>query len=103
MSSKKSAVRVTRAASPAGPLSGPEAGQEATAASTPSTEAVSTVTLPVMETPQQRDVASPTSSAVRVFTPIETAPNSAEVASDAALQPLRPCNVATASMEELQT
>ncbi len=43
--------------------------------------------------------------AVEAFTPEKTAPNSAEVASDAALQSTQPppsCDIATTSLEELQ-
>jgi hypothetical protein len=68
----------------AGPKAVPEAGQEATSASTPFTQAASTVTLSAMEALQQQEVASPISPAVEAFTPEETAPNSAEAASDAA-------------------
>jgi hypothetical protein len=105
MSSKKSAARATRAAGPAGPATGLEAGQEATAASTPSTQAASTATLLATEALQQQEIASPPSPAVEAFTPEEIAPNGAEVASDAAPQPTQPpppCDVTTASLEELQ-
>ncbi len=87
MSSKKSAVRATRAAGSAGPAEGSEANQEATAASTPSSQATSTATLLATEALQQQEVASPTSPAVETFTPKETAPHSAGAASDAAPQP----------------
>jgi hypothetical protein len=105
MSSKKSAVRATRAAGPAGPALGTEAGQEATAASTPFTQAASTATLPATEALQQQEVASLTSSSVETFTPKETAQHSAEAASDAApqlTQPPQPCNITTVLLEELQ-
>ncbi len=87
MSSKKSAARATHAAGPVGLASGPEAGQEATAASTPSIQAASTATLSVTEALQQQEVASPMLPAVEAFTSEETALHSAEAPSDAALQP----------------
>ncbi len=64
-----------------------------------------------MEVLQRQEVVSPTSPVVEAFTPTETVPNSTEVASDTALHPMRPmlptqpqqpCNVITASLEELQ-
>ncbi len=50
MSSKQLAVKATRAAGPVRLASGPEAGQEETAAFTPSTQAASQATIPAMET-----------------------------------------------------
>jgi hypothetical protein len=58
-----------------------------------------------MEAPQQLEVASPTLPAVEAFTPEGTAPHSTEAVSDAAPQPTKPpqpCDVATASLKELQ-
>ncbi len=106
MSSKKSAARATRAAGPAWLVSGLEAAQEVTAASTPSTQAASTATPPATEALQQQEAASPTSPAVEAFTLKETVLHSAEAASDVAsqyTQPPQPCNVVTVSLEELQT
>jgi hypothetical protein len=60
------------------------------------------VTLPVTETPHQQEVASPTPPAVKAFTPEEIALNSAEGTSNMGSQPLLQCDVATASMEEIQ-
>ncbi len=68
MSSKKSAVMAMHTAGPAGPVSGPEAGQEATAASTTTTQAASTATLLATEALQQQEVASLTLPAVEAFT-----------------------------------
>ncbi len=105
MSSKKSAARATRTAGPARPAAGPEAGQEATAASTPSIQATSTATLLATKALQQQEVASLTSPAVEAFTPKGTAPQSTEAASNAApqpTQPSQPCDVVTTTLEELQ-
>jgi hypothetical protein len=73
-----------RTVGPAGPTPGAEAGPEATAVFTPSTQATSAATLPAREALQQQEVASPTLPAVEAFTPEETVLNSAEAASDAA-------------------
>jgi hypothetical protein len=82
MSSKKVTTRATRTAAPSRPGSGQEGGlaQEATATSTP----------------------SPTPPAVEAFTPEETALNSTESTDNMGTQPLLQCDVATASMEEMQ-
>ncbi len=90
MNSKKLAARAKHVAGPAGPVSGPEAGQEATAASTPPTQAASTATLLATEALQQQEVTSLKSPAVEAFTPEETALHSNEAASDAAPQPTQP-------------
>ncbi len=73
--------------------------------STPSTQASSTATLPATEALQQQEVASLTLTMVEAFIPEETAPHSIEAASNVASQPTQPplpCDVATASLEELQ-
>ncbi len=79
-----------RMAGPVGPALGPEAAQEATAASIPSTQAASTATLPASKVLQQQEVAFPMSPAVEAFIPTETALKGAGGASNVAPQPTQP-------------
>ncbi len=104
MSSKKVTTAAIRTAAPSRPGPGQEGNltQEAIAASTPSTLPTSLATLSATETPHQQEVASRTPPAVEAFTSEETAPNSAQSTANMGTQPLLQCDVATASMEEIQ-
>jgi hypothetical protein len=104
MSSKKVTTRASRTVAPSGPGSGQEGSlaQEATATSTASTLHTTLATLPAMATPHQQEVASQTPPAVEAFTLEEIVPNSIEGTGNTGTQLFLQCNVATASMEEMQ-
>jgi hypothetical protein len=55
-----------------------------------------------MELPHQQDAASPTSPAMEAFTLDETVLNSAEDASNTGTQPPQQCNLAMASMDNME-